>query len=84
MLTCRSLHRLRQELVKLIASFTDKINDAAARAAAQAALYEQLLQGLSKGPHPVSHPKAQSETAFWKEREEQTKRRIVSTTTRPR
>ncbi|GJE84132.1 Vps52-domain-containing protein [Phanerochaete sordida] len=79
-----NLHRLRIELIKLITAYTDKITEPAAKATAQAALYEQLLQGLSKGPHPVSHPKAQSETAFWKEREEQTRRRIVSTTARPR
>ena len=84
MLTSRSLHRLRTELIKLITAYTDKITEPAAKAKAQAALYEHLLQGLSRGPHPVSHPKAQSEIAFWKEKEEQVRRRIVSTTARPR
>lgn len=79
-----NLHRLRGELVKLITSYTDKIVEPAAKATGQNALYELILQGLSKGPHPVSHPKAQGEIAFWKEREEQTRRRIVSATARPR
>ena len=74
-----SLLRLRQELVWLIASYIDKIADPVAKATAQSALYDVLLQGLSKGPHPVSHPKAQSEVAFWKEREEEARRRVVST-----
>lgn len=74
-----SLLRLRQELTKLIASYTDKITDPVAKATAQSTVYDALLQGLSKGPHLVSHPKAQSEIAFWREREEEARRRIVST-----
>ncbi|PSS05383.1 hypothetical protein PHLCEN_2v3872 [Hermanssonia centrifuga] len=74
-----NLLRLRQELTKLIASYTDKITDPVAKATAQSTVYDALLQGLSKGPHLVSHPKAQSEIAFWREREEEARRRIVST-----
>ncbi|THH02739.1 hypothetical protein EW026_g183 [Hermanssonia centrifuga] len=76
---CQRLLRLRQELTKLIASYTDKITDPVAKATAQSTVYDALLQGLSKGPHLVSHPKAQSEIAFWREREEEARRRIVST-----
>ncbi|KAJ3551339.1 hypothetical protein NM688_g4759 [Phlebia brevispora] len=74
-----NLLRLRQELTKLIAAYTDKMADPTAKATAQSTLYDALLQGLSKGVHTVSHPKAQSEIAFWKEREEEARRRIVST-----
>ncbi|KIP07046.1 hypothetical protein PHLGIDRAFT_30209 [Phlebiopsis gigantea 11061_1 CR5-6] len=73
-----NLLRLRQELIKLMTSYTDKMADQAGKASAQVTLYEAILQGLSRGPHPVSHPKAQGEIAFWKEREEQTRRRIAS------
>ncbi|KAI0939262.1 hypothetical protein AcV5_000731 [Taiwanofungus camphoratus] len=74
-----NLLRLRQELSKLITTHTDKIGDTVAKASAQSSLYEALLQGLSKGPRPTSHPKAQSEIAHWREREEEARRRIVST-----
>ena len=74
-----SLLRLRQELTKLINLSMDKIAEPVAKATAQSTLYDMLLQGLSRGPQPTSHPKAQSEIAFWKERDEEVQRRIVST-----
>ncbi|CCL99428.1 uncharacterized protein FIBRA_01446 [Fibroporia radiculosa] len=74
-----NLLRLRQELSKLITTHTDKITDITARASAQSALYEVLLKGLSKSARPASHPKAQSEIAYWRGREEETRRRIAST-----
>ncbi|KAI0796778.1 Vps52-domain-containing protein [Abortiporus biennis] len=74
-----NLLRLRQELSKLITSHTDKIGETVAKATAQSKLYDALLQGLSRGPSPPSHPKAQSEIAYWREREEEARRRIVST-----
>ncbi|KAI0071087.1 hypothetical protein K474DRAFT_1712758 [Panus rudis PR-1116 ss-1] len=74
-----NLLRLRQELSKLIASHTEKIGDPVAKATAQSTFYEGLLQGLSRGPGPASHPKAQSEIAYWREREEEARRRIAST-----
>ncbi|KAK7695969.1 hypothetical protein QCA50_000608 [Cerrena zonata] len=74
-----NLLRLRQELSKLIISHTEKIGDPIAKATAQSALYDRLLQALSRGPSPSSHPKAQGEIAFWREREEETRRRIAST-----
>ena len=73
-----SLLRLRQELTNLITVHTDKIADPTAKATVQSTIYEAVLQGLSKGSQQVSHPKAQSEVAFWKEREEQARRRILS------
>ncbi|TFY61593.1 hypothetical protein EVJ58_g4418 [Rhodofomes roseus] len=75
-----NLLRLRQELSKLIASHTDKITDPAAKASAQNALYDVLLQNLSRGARPSSHPRAQSEMAFWRGRDEEVRRRITSTT----
>ena len=74
-----SLLRLRQELTKLITAYIDKLADPIAKATAQSTLYDVLLQGLSRSAHIVSHPKAQSEIAFWKEREEEVRRRIAST-----
>ncbi|KAF7793700.1 hypothetical protein EIP86_004816 [Pleurotus ostreatoroseus] len=73
-----NLLRLRQELTKLITAYIDKLADPVAKATAQSTLYDVLLQGLSRGAHIVSHPKAQSEIAFWKEREEEVRRRIAS------
>ncbi|KAI0638062.1 Vps52-domain-containing protein [Trametes polyzona] len=74
-----NLMRLRQELSKLITTHTDKLGDPAAKARALSKYYEQLLQGLSNGPHPTSHPKAQSELAYWRQRDEEARRRIAST-----
>ncbi|THH27285.1 hypothetical protein EUX98_g6907 [Antrodiella citrinella] len=74
-----NLLRLRQEIAKLIATHTEKIPEAIAKATAQSKLYDTILQGLSKGPSPASHPKAQGEIAFWREREEEARRRVVST-----
>lgn len=64
--------------MKLVTNHTDKIADPNGKATAQATFSEAVLQVLSDGAHPVSHPKAQSEIAFWKEREEQARRRIQS------
>jgi len=77
-----NLLRLRQELSKLIASHTEKISDPVAKASAQTALYDMLLQDLSRGARPSSHPKAQSEMAFWRGRGEEVRRRMTSTTQR--
>ncbi|KAI0750654.1 vacuolar sorting protein [Daedaleopsis nitida] len=77
-----NLLRLRQELSKLITTHTDKLGDPVAKASAQSTFYEQLLQGLSSGPGPTSHPKAQSELAYWRERDEESRRRVASTHSR--
>ncbi|PCH41154.1 Vps52-domain-containing protein [Wolfiporia cocos MD-104 SS10] len=74
-----NLLRLRQELSKLIATHTDKITDTVAKASGQSSIYETLLQELSKGERPTSHPKAQAEMAYWRGREEEARRRMVST-----
>ncbi|KAI0775920.1 Vps52-domain-containing protein [Trametes elegans] len=74
-----NLLRLRQELSKLIVTHTDKLTDPAAKARALCQFYELLLQGLSNGPHPASHPKAQSELAYWRQRDEEARRRVAST-----
>jgi len=74
-----NLLRLRQELSKLILKHTEKIDDPAARSRTQGRFYELLLSGLSNGSRPSAHPKAQTEIAYWREREEELKRRIAST-----
>ncbi|KAG2042285.1 vacuolar sorting protein [Suillus americanus] len=73
-----NLLRLRQELTKLIARHTENINDDVAKATKQSAMYEVLLQGLNKGTHLSTHPKSQKEIAYWAEKEEEARRRIVS------
>jgi len=73
-----NLLRLRQELSKLIMKHTEKIEDPAARTTAQGRFYELLLNGLSNGSRPSAHPKAQTEIAYWREREEELKRRMAS------
>jgi len=74
-----NLLRLRQELSKLILKHTEKIEDLAARSIAQERFYGLLLSGLSNGPRPSAHPKAQTEIAYWREREEEIRRRMAST-----
>lgn len=73
-----NLLRLRQELTKLIARHTENISDDVAKATKQSAMYEVLLQGLNKGTHLSTHPKSQKEIAYWAEKEEEARRRIVS------
>jgi len=74
-----NLTRLRQELVRLITSQASKARDPTQAAAYQSTMYESLLQTLSVGPRPIIHPRAQMETAFWREREEEARRRLAST-----
>jgi len=62
----------------LIACHTENINDDVAKATKQSAMYEVLLQGLNKGTHLSAHPKSQKEIAYWAEKEEEARRRIVS------
>lgn len=73
-----NLLRLRHELTKLIARHTENIHDDVAKATKQSAMYEVLLQGLNKGIHLSTHPKSQKEIAYWAEKEEEARRRIVS------
>ncbi|EIN10314.1 Vps52-domain-containing protein [Punctularia strigosozonata HHB-11173 SS5] len=73
-----NLLRLRQELAKLILKHTEKVTDPARRATAQSSIYESVLQGLTRELQTSSHPKAQSEIAYWRECEEQARRRIIS------
>ncbi|KAH7931245.1 Vps52-domain-containing protein [Leucogyrophana mollusca] len=73
-----NLLRLRQELTKLITRHTDVISDDVTKATKQSTMYEVLLQGLSKGTHLSSHPNSQKELAYWAEKEEEARRRIIS------
>ncbi|KAF9653375.1 vacuolar sorting protein [Thelephora ganbajun] len=74
-----NLLRLRQELSKLILKHTEKIEDPVARSTTQGRFYELLLNGLSNGSRPSAHPKTQTEIAYWREREEELRRRMAST-----
>ncbi|KAF8529060.1 Vps52-domain-containing protein [Hysterangium stoloniferum] len=74
-----NLSRLRTELSRLIISQSSKAKDTARSALFQSTMYESLVQSLSAGPGPLTHPKTQSEIAYWREREEEARRRIAST-----
>ncbi|GJJ07494.1 hypothetical protein Clacol_001696 [Clathrus columnatus] len=74
-----SLMRLRTEINRLIVSQSSKVKDPGQAAAYQSNMFEILLQSLSNGPGPSIHSKAQTEMAFWREREEEARRRVVST-----
>ncbi|KIJ56720.1 hypothetical protein M422DRAFT_218326, partial [Sphaerobolus stellatus SS14] len=74
-----NLLRLRVELTRLIVTQSSKLKDPAKAAVYQSTMFEGLLQALSNGPRPATHPKAQTEIAFWREREEEARRRIAST-----
>ncbi|KAG9317449.1 vacuolar sorting protein [Chiua virens] len=73
-----NLFRLQQELNKLILRHTEQITDPVAKATKQSSIYEILLQGLIKGTRLTSHPKAQAELGFWKEKEEGSRRIIIA------
>lgn len=73
-----NLGRLRQELTRLITVQAAKVKDPVQNAIYLSTSYEAILQTLSSGPRPNTHPKAQTETAFWREREEEARRRIAS------
>jgi len=73
-----NLSRLRQELTRLITVQAGKVRDPTQNAIYLSTTYEVILQALSMGPRPNIHPKAQTETAFWREREEEARRRIAS------
>ncbi|TFY83941.1 hypothetical protein EWM64_g58 [Hericium alpestre] len=75
-----NLLRLRQELTKLVETHTDKLTDARIRAKTRSALYEELLQGLNRGFREApAHPKAQTEITYWKEKEEQARKAMLTT-----
>ncbi|KAF9006504.1 Sac2 family-domain-containing protein [Cyathus striatus] len=74
-----NLLRLRQELLKLITKHLGQISDTVRQAKSELAAYEILLQGLSKGTHHTAHPKSQQEVAFWSNKEEEARRKFVST-----
>ncbi|KAF9518469.1 hypothetical protein BS47DRAFT_1421010 [Hydnum rufescens UP504] len=74
-----SLQRLRQELNKLMIAQAKKMKDATQHAVFMSTMCERLLRMISAGERLNTHPKAQAEVAFWREREEEARRRIAST-----
>lgn len=73
-----NLLKLRQELTTLIVNQAKRLNDPMKTANYQSNTYEFALQALSKGQHVMTHPKAQAELAYWREREEESRRRLLS------
>lgn len=71
--------RLRQELIRLVTTQSTKIKDPAQAASYQSTIYETVLQLLTGAPVPTTHPRAQAEIAFWREREEEARRRVALT-----
>jgi len=72
-----NLGRMRQELSRLIVAQATKVKNPAQSAAYVSATCETLLHLLSAGV--TTHPKAQMEISYWREREEEARRRITST-----
>lgn len=76
-----NLLRLRQELTKLIETHTDKSGDSLATATTRSSMFEDLLQGLNRGFRSApSHPKAQTEITYWREKEEEARKRMDTIT----
>ncbi|ETW83870.1 hypothetical protein HETIRDRAFT_155219 [Heterobasidion irregulare TC 32-1] len=76
-----NLLRLRQELTKLIETHTDKSGDGLATATTRSSIFEDLLQGLNRGFRSApSHPKAQTEITYWREKEEEARKRMDTIT----
>ncbi|KAI0053019.1 vacuolar sorting protein [Auriscalpium vulgare] len=74
-----NLIRLRQELTKLIETHTDKLPDISAKTKARSSMYEELVQGLTRAFRSApSHPKVQTELAYWREKEEDARHRVTS------
>ncbi|TDL29409.1 Vps52-domain-containing protein [Rickenella mellea] len=74
-----NLQRLRQELTQMVVVQSKRISDTQRSARYQSTVFEAILRTLSSGPLPMIHPKAQTEIAFWRQREEEARRRISST-----
>jgi len=72
-----NLLRLRQEVIRLISTQAGKLKDPAKSATYLSTTYEIVLLNLSSGPHSITHPKAQVEVAFWRQREEEARRRMT-------
>lgn len=73
-----NLARLRNELTQLIAGQAKRLGDPLKVATFQSSMFELLLQAISKSPLPATHPSVQAELAYWREKEEESRRRIVS------
>ncbi|KAF8341320.1 Sac2 family-domain-containing protein [Cantharellus anzutake] len=74
-----NLQRMRQELNRLIMTQASKMKDPAQSATFTSTLCGSLLHFISSGERLNTHPKAQAELSFWREREEQAQRRLAST-----
>jgi len=74
-----NLQRMRQELNRLIMTQASRIRDPVQSAAFTSTLCGSLLHLISSGERLNTHPKAQAELSFWREREEQARRRVAST-----
>ncbi|KLO11242.1 hypothetical protein SCHPADRAFT_921851, partial [Schizopora paradoxa] len=73
-----NLLKLRQEVTALVVGQAKRLNDPLKTANYQSNSYELALQTLSKGQLAMTHPKAQAELAYWREREEESRRRLLS------
>ncbi|KAF8318104.1 Vps52-domain-containing protein [Clavulina sp. PMI_390] len=74
-----NLQRMRTELNRLIGIQAQRLKDPGQSAAFTAQMCDKLLTMLSSGERLNIHPKAQAEMAFWREREEEARRRMAST-----
>ncbi|KZP00006.1 vacuolar sorting protein [Calocera viscosa TUFC12733] len=72
-----NLGRMRPEIAQIIITHGNKIKDSRQQAVYLSTAYENVLHSAMSGPFSNAHPKAQAEMAFWREKEENARKRIM-------
>ncbi|WVQ68345.1 uncharacterized protein L199_006552 [Kwoniella botswanensis] len=71
-----SMTRLRNELIRILTSQSNKIKSVPERHSFLSSVYEIIMHELVSGPGQTTHPKLQSELSYFRTREEEARRRI--------
>ncbi|OCF57526.1 hypothetical protein L486_04984 [Kwoniella mangroviensis CBS 10435] len=71
-----SMTRLRNELIRILTSQSNKIKSVPERHSFLSSIYEIIMHELVSGPGQTTHPKLQSELSYFRTREEEARRRI--------
>ncbi|KZT53296.1 vacuolar sorting protein [Calocera cornea HHB12733] len=72
-----NLGRMRPEIAQIIITHGNKIKDSRQQAVYLSMAYENVLHSAMSGPFSNTHPKAQAEMSFWREKEENARKRIM-------
>ncbi|EJU06414.1 hypothetical protein DACRYDRAFT_103359 [Dacryopinax primogenitus] len=72
-----NLGRMRPEIAQIIITHGNKIKDSRQQAVYLSTAYENVLHSAMSGPFSNSNPKAQAEIVFWREKEENARKRIM-------